>query len=172
MNELHLTKRQTVKLFKPITLLFFLFSLSFSYAAVSPGAVHSPTSGFAKIKAKDLEKITGKKLTLLQKIEFKFLQKKLKKFSGEEMTGQQRKQAKASMFLGIGSLLLLLFSSALSAISLLCIPAAILAIIFGAKSLKGNSNAQGIVGIVTGGVTLVFIILAVVLIALIFASWG
>lgn len=171
MNELHLTKRQTVKIFKPITLLFFLFSLSFSYAAVSPG-VASPKPDFTRIKAKDIEKISGKKLTFLQKIGLKIFQKKLSKFNIGEMTEQQRKQAKASMFLGIGSLFLLLFSSALSAISLLCIPAAILAIIFGAKSLKGNSNAKGIVGIVTGGVTLVIIILAVLLIALLFASWG
>jgi hypothetical protein len=54
----------------------------------------------------------------------------------------------------------------------LCIPAAILAIVFGAKSLKGNSNAKGIVGIVTGGVTLLLLVIAIIVVLAFFASWG
>ena len=51
-------------------------------------------------------------------------------------------------------------------------PAAIIAVIFGAKSLKGNSNTQGIVGVVTGGVTLLLIIVAIIVVLAFFASWG
>jgi hypothetical protein len=55
---------------------------------------------------------------------------------------------------------------------LLCIPAAILAIVFGSKSLKGNSNTKGIIGVVTGGVTLAIILLAIIIVLAFFASWG
>jgi hypothetical protein len=46
-------------------------------------------------------------------------------------------------------------------VSILSIAAAILAIIFGKSSLKGNSNSKGIIGIVTGGVTLAVILIAI-----------
>ena len=170
MNELHLAKPSTVKLFKPIALLLPLFFFFNVDAAVVPNGTTPSKFDFTKIKVKDIEKITGKKMTLFQKIKLKIAQKVLNKLSDNEMTEKQRKQAEASLILGIGSLALLLLSGAVSIFGLLCIPAAILAIVFGSKSLKGNSNAKGIVGVVTGGVTLVIIVLAVILLAIFFAG--
>jgi hypothetical protein len=145
-----------------ITLLFIsLFSMQSFAALVPPAAVTPPSLDFAKMKAKEIEKLTGKKLNFLQKIELKLLQKKLgKKGGGDEITEKQKKKATLSMILGITSIVFLFIPY----IGILAIPMAILAIIFGASSLKGNSNAKSIVGIVTGGVTLFLFVLAVAVI--------
>ena len=58
MNELHLAKLETVRIFKPITLLILLIFSSYSYGAVTPGPVASPID-LRKIKIKDVEKLTG-----------------------------------------------------------------------------------------------------------------
>jgi hypothetical protein len=169
VNELHLVKPSTVKMIKPIALLLTLFFSFYADAAVVPATSAPPKFDFTKIKAKDIERITGKKLTFFQKIKWKIAQVALKKIKGE-ITEKQKKQAELSMILGISSIGILLLSGAIPFIGLLCIPAAILAIIFGAKSLKGNSNTKGIVGVVTGGATLLLIVLAVILLAIFFAG--
>jgi hypothetical protein len=172
MNELHLEKPSTVKMIKPIVLLLTLFFSFYADAAVAPDAVVPPKLDFTKIKAKDIERITGKKLTLFQKVEIKIAQKLLRKLSDDEMTDKQKQQAETSLILGTGSLALLLLSGVIPIFGLLCIPAAILAIVFGSKSLKGNSNTKGIIGVVTGGVTLAIILLAIIIVLAFFASWG
>jgi hypothetical protein len=82
------------------------------------------------------------------------------------MTATQKKQARVSMTLGFLGLALLLLSEGVTigALGLLCIPASILGIIFGAKSLKGNNNTEGIMGVVSGGVTIGIIVLAIIVI--------
>jgi hypothetical protein len=159
-----------VSIFKPITLLFFLLFASYSYAAVTPGP--APQFDLKKIKIREVESLTGKKLTLFQKIKFKLLQKALVKPDKGEMTEKQQKQATASLILGTASIALLVLSLIpfIGFLGIFAIPAAILAIIFGAKSLNGNSNTRGIIGVVTGGLTLSLIILAVILLALILSS--
>lgn len=172
MNELHLDKPSTVKVIKPIVLLLTLFFSFYADAAVAPNAVVPPKLDFTKIKAKDIERITGKKLTLFQKVELKIAQKLLRKWSDDELTDKQKKQAQASLLLGIGSVALLLLSGVISIFGLLCIPAAVLALVFGIKSLKGNSNTKGIIGVVTGGATLAIFLLAIIIVLAFFASWG
>lgn len=156
---------------KPIVLLVSLFFSFCADAAVVPNGATPPKFDLTRIKAKDLERITGKKLTFFQKIKLKIAQAALRKFSGE-LTEKQKKQAETSMILGIGSIVILLLSGVLPFAGLLCIPAAILAIVFGAQSLKGNSNTKGIVGVVTGGITLAIIVLAIIILTAIIASWG
>jgi hypothetical protein len=162
-----------VKAIKAGTLLFFLFFVSFSYAAVTPGPASLKTD-LRKIKVKDVEKLTGKKLSFFQKIKLKIILAAANKLKDGELTEKQERQATASMALGIGSLALMFLSMIpfISFIGILCIPAAILAIIFGARSLKGNSNSKGIVGVVTGGVTLLIIAVAIILLAILFAGFG
>jgi hypothetical protein len=171
VNELHLIKPYVVRRFKPIVLLLSLFFYLNAGAAVVPNGATPPKFDFTKIKAKDIEKLTGKKLTLFQKIKLKIAQVALRKMSGE-MTEKQKKQAEISMILGISSIVIMLLGGVLPFIGLFCIPAAILAVIFGAKSLKGNSNTKGVVGVVTGGVTLVIIVLAIIILAIVIAIWG
>lgn len=152
-----------------------LLFTSFSYAATVPETPKPFRFDIRSISIKSFEKITGKKLTLIQKIKFKIAQKIIQNKFKETITEKQEKEATASMALGIGSIVLLLISSigALGILGLFAIPAAILAVIFGIKSLKGNSNAKGIVGVATGGVTLLlFVIALVVVVALFSTGWA
>lgn len=171
MNELHLEKASTVKMIKPIVLLLTLFFSFYADAAVAPNAVAPPKFDFTKLKVKDIERISGKKLTLFQKVKIKIAQKFLQKLD-DELTEKQKQQAQSSLLLGIGSLALLLLSGVIPIFGLLCIPAAVLALVFGIKSLKGNSNTKGIIGVVTGGATLAIFILAIIIFLALFASWG
>ena len=173
MKELHLIKLKTVILLKPIALLFFSFFITYSYAAITPSSPQH-TIDFRKIKVKDVEKLAGKKLSFFQKIKLKILLAAAKKLSREEITEKQEKQATASMLLGLGIIVLMLLSALpfVGFISILCFPAAILAIIFGMKSLKGNSNTKGIIGLVSGGLVLLLAIVAIIIIAAAFASLG
>jgi hypothetical protein len=151
---------------KPALLLLMLFLSLYSNALIVPAAPAPTTFDLFKIKPSEVEKITGKKLTLLQKIKLTLAQKPLRNYGSEEMTATQKKQARVSMALGFLGLALLLLSVGVTirALGLLCIPASILAIIFGAKSLKGNNNTEGIMGVVSGGVTLGIIVLAIIVI--------
>jgi hypothetical protein len=156
---------------KTLMLLLTLAFAHLSFAAVTPGTVIDPAPAIEKIKAKDIEQLTGKKLTLLQKLQLKIVQNKLArktlKLGDEPMTPQQYKQAKWSLNLGIASIAFLF----VPVLGLLALPAAILAIIFGAKSLKGNSNSKGITGIVLGGLTVLLFLVAIIIIAAFLASW-
>jgi len=154
-------------------LLFFFLIFSFvSYASVSPGPVTSPQFDLRKIKIKDLEKLSNKKLTLLQKIKLKIVFKAFGKLENRAITEQQKKQANAAMILGIGSLVLLpLAFTSIGIIALLSIPAAIAAVILGRKSLKGNSNKQGKIGVITGAITLSAIVLYTLLVIIFFSGF-
>ena len=153
-------------------LLSLFFSLN-SHSLVTPRGDAPPKFDPFKIKPKEIEKITGKKLTLFQKIKLKLAQKVLKKYSEEEMTAKQKKQARLSMILGILGMafLFISLSPVLGYLGILAIPSAILAIIFGSQSLKGNSNSEGMLGVITGGVTLALIIIAVIVVAIAFSGF-
>lgn len=112
---------------------------------------------------RDIEKLTGRKMSLWQKLEWKILKNKVVKAfkKGDELTEKQQKQATASLILGLASFLLLFVPY----LALLSIPLAIFAIILGIKSLKGNSNVKGIIGVVAGGFTILLFLLAVALLA-------
>jgi hypothetical protein len=164
-----------MKLARTLSLLIFSFCLLSTQAAESPKPVPSPKFNLTKAGITEVERVMGKKMTLLQKIQFKLLQYKLRKMSKDEpMTEKQKKQAQASMILGIGSFVFLFLASVavVGFLGIFSIPAAILAVILGAKSLKGNSNTKGIIGVVFGALTLFLFLLAVILLAIIFAGFS
>jgi len=72
------------------------------------------------------------------------------------------------MILGIAGLILLFLPNILAIAG---IGLGIAAFILGIKSLKGNSNTPGIVGLVAGSLTLLLTILAVVIAAAFLAGW-
>jgi hypothetical protein len=154
-------------------LLLSLFFTVSSNAIVTPNLPPAPTFEPFKIKPKDVEKITGKKLGLFQKMKLTLAQKILKKYSNDEMTTKQKKQARTSMILGILGLAFLFISLSpfVGFMGILSIPLAILAIIFGSKSLKGNSNSEGKIGVITGAATLGLIIVAVIVAAIAFSGF-
>ena len=145
-----------------LLMLGLLFSFHSIGAAIPEVSVDPKPREWKKINARTIESMTGKKLTLLDRVKLTLLKWKLSKFSeDEEMTEKQKKQATASMILGIASFGLMWIPY----VGILSIPAAILAIIFGAKSLKGNSNTKGIIGLAFGSATIVVILLAIIIIA-------
>ena len=158
---------------RSIVLLFSLLFCLNSHAIVAPNTTPVPKFDPFKIKPKDIEKITGNKLTLFQKIKLKLAQTLLKKYSDGEITAKQQKQARVSMILGIMGLAFLFISLSpfLGFLGILSIPSAILAIIFGSKSLKGNSNSEGMIGVISGGATIALIIIAVIVIAIAFSGF-
>jgi len=158
---------------KSMMLLFSLFFCLNSHALVTPNSAIPPTFDRFKIKPKDIEKTTGEKLTLFQKIKFKLAEKILRKYSDDEITAKQQRQGRVSMVLGIMGLAFLFVSLSpfLGFLGILAIPSAILAIVFGSKSLKGNSNSEGMVGVITGGATIGLIIIAVLVVAIAFSGF-
>ena len=121
-----------------------------------------------KIKTKEIERLTGKKLNFFEKLQLKILQKKLKNFEKGEPTEKQKKQGTLSMLCGFVSFILLFISP----LVLLAIPLGVLALVFGIQSLKGNSNAKAILGVVTGGLSLLLILVALILVAALLAGGG
>jgi len=75
--------------------------------------------------------------------------------------------------LGISSIVLLLISSIaiIGFLGILSVPAAVLALVFGIKSLNGNSNTKGIIGVVTGGVTIGLILIALIFLLIFFSGF-
>lgn len=110
------------------------------------------------------------KVTLLQKAKMKLLQFCQTKglLVEGEMTPKQKRQAKWSLILGLGSIVLLVIPYA----GLLAIPAAITGLILGIKSIEGNSNTNGIIGIIASGLTLLLLLVAIVLVATLLANWN
>lgn len=104
-----------------------------------------------------------RKPTLLQKAVLSFARWKLKKKSGT-FTAKQKDWAVTSFVLGLCSFGLIFLGAGLA---LLAIPAAVLAIVFGTKSLKGNANTLGILGVILGGLFLALMIALIIALILI-----
>ena len=146
-----------------------LFLLSFITLSIVSGAATAPTNNDPRpkfslkhITSKNIEKYTGKKLTIPQKIQLLLLKWKLKNYVEDDpMTEKQKDQATTSMIMGIASFAFLF----LPIVVYLSIPLAILAIIFGIKSLKGNSNTKGIVGVSFGAATILLLLIVIAVVA-------
>lgn len=153
-----------------------LFSL-LSYAAITPSDPVPAKGNFQKVTVKEVERLTGKKLNFFQKLQLRLVQskpiKKLLRLGDEPMTERQKKWAEWSLILGLSSIALFFvaFIPYVSILALLMIPASILAVIFGIKSLKGNSNTKGIIGIVTGGSVILITVIGIIWLLSSF-SWG
>lgn len=112
-----------------------------------------------RLTFRDLNRLTSKKLTLKQKLQVLLLQYRLR-HPKKAITEKQGRQATISMILGILSLVLLF-----TPVGIVAIPAAILGLTLGIISLQGNSNPKGLVGVITSGLTLVLLLIAVIVVA-------
>lgn len=157
-----------------ILLLVCIISPAFAYAATVP--VNDPVPAkqvtFRNLTSADVERLTGRKLNFFQKIKLRWIQRKLMKFDEGTITEKQKRQAKASMILGISSLGLMVLPALVAATALawIAIPAAILAIILGAKSLRGNKNRQGKIGVITGSITIIILLIVIAVLASAFSG--
>jgi hypothetical protein len=170
-------KTKTMRLTALLTLLFALLFQTAGAATypVAPKKLKTapPTEILQKIahlKPAEIEKLTGKKLTLVEKVKLKILQKRIKYgvYEEEPMTERQRKQGRWSMILGLVSIGVLFIPT----VGLLAIPAAVVGLVLGIKSLKGNSNTNGMIGVIASSLTLLLIVLGLILIAALFNDWN
>lgn len=163
---------------KLLLLIFPLLIISNAFAFISP-SIHSTADNsgnktviekILSLTPKQFEQLTGKHLTLKEKIAVKLLKwkfKKQEKRNFAEGDGKYEKMARASMIFGIASLICLFIPYAV----FISIPAAILAIVLGSVSIKkAGKTTNSILGIVFGSVTLALILLAFIIVAALFAG--
>jgi hypothetical protein len=113
--------------------------------------------------------LKGRLMTIIQK------SRVLKKLAGiDEPTERQRKLGRLSLiFGGIALILLVIPYAALAlpaAIGVLSVPSAIAGMVLGIKSVRGNSNLPGLLGLILSASLLLLMILAVIFLALFFST--
>lgn len=121
-----------------------------------------------KFNARDERGLRGKRPGLKQRIALWVLRSKMRKWEGGEITEKQRKQAKWALTLGIACFVL----PFIPVLGIFAIPAAVVGLVLGIQSVKGNSNSKGIIGIVLCGTFLLLLIAAIVVLVSLFASFG
>lgn len=140
--------------------------------AVTPVTVAISTSHEGMIKPSGLRGklgLKGKLMSLMLKSRI------LKKLAGiDEPTERQKKSGRLSLiFASIAVVLLVIPYVALglpAAIGVLTVPAAITGLVLGIKSVRGNTNVPGLIGLIISGSLLVLLILAVIFLALFFSQ--
>jgi len=132
----------------------------------------SPTPALLNLstaKAKDIEKLLGRKLKLKEKLAIKVFQWKYKKGLTIKKVENPGKKGKTAMILGIIGIAALFIPY----LTIAAIPCAILAIVFGSKAKKADpSDGQAKAGVILGIVTLGIVALALILVIAILASGG
>jgi uncharacterized protein involved in cysteine biosynthesis len=120
------------------------------------------------LSPKKYQQLTGKKLSLKQRIGLKFFQWTESKhlITPGEPTEKQSKYGKLSLILGLSSVVLLI----IPVVNFFAVPAAVAGLIFGVKSLKGNNNTNGILGVVFSGLTLFLLLLIIIVIMIVLSS--
>lgn len=145
-----------------ILLLFLLFFFVRTTASVPPYSIADKPG---KQTSAGFRRLPGKGIKLFQKVR-SILKNKLSDRGDRIVTPKQRKQARWSLILGIGSIVLLFTPAAL-----LALPAAVMGLILGIKSVDGNANSEGIIGIITSSVTLLLFLLVIAFVILLIGFW-
>ena len=120
------------------------------------------------MKVKDIEKITGKKLDLKERIAFKVFQWKLKnKFAHEK--DDKTDKGKTAMILGIIGI----SSFWIPYVDIASIPCTVLALVFGYQAKKINpDDSKAKTAIVLGWITVGLYVLITALVIAILATWS
>ncbi len=150
---------------------------SISPSSVTPSGrmtIESPAPSpalatFATMKMRDIEKMAGRKFTLKEKLAIKFYQWKLRKQSLLPKGKEKGNLGQAALILGIVGLVTLVIPYA----SIVSIPCIILALVFGYQARKANpQDRKAKTAIILGWIGVGLIVLAVVLLIAILASWS
>ena len=152
----------------------FAATVSFSFENVKPAAGFSDTnlSLINHLSVKEIEKLAGRKLSFKEKIAVKIYKQNPSLYHQYADSTEEKKLEKKALWskwLGIGSLIGLF----IPAVGVLSLPAAIIAIVFGASTkdkVKNKRNARQ--GITFGIITLAIILLLVALVVVIVSAWG
>jgi hypothetical protein len=118
----------------------------------------------------------NRKLSLREKLMLRILEWKAKWNAGalDEPTAKQKKLGRLSFILALAAVLFLVFPYAALAISsifgIAAVPLAIAGLILGIKSVEGNTNALGLIGLILSATLLLVMILVVVFLAIFFSE--
>ena len=158
--------------------LFFCVFLSFALPAFSatapadgvnvtlipPGAVYKK---LISMKPRDIQKMTGKKMSLKEKVAFGILKVKLKK-----QYNNKSSQGQTALIFGIAGLALFVVGLFVPYVILGALIAAIVAIVVGSSAKKKNpDDTKAHAGKLLGWITLGLIALLLVLAAIVAAAW-
>jgi hypothetical protein len=124
-----------------------------------PGLKGVTLTQLLELSPREYEKASGQKLKLKEKIVYKVVKWKLKKKMRPEHSEKQRTLGVLSLVSGLLAVALIFVPSAIGILGILF---AIAALVLGIKSLKGNSNAPGLIGLILGSAVLFIFILAVI----------
>jgi hypothetical protein len=151
-----------------LLLLLVLFGLTPYMVPEASAAFHPATEGHTyhplkSVTPKTYRQLTGRKMSLKDRIGLAILKWKSKlSIEDGEPTQKQLKQGRLSLIFGASAILL----AFIPYVGIVSIPLAVAGLILGIKSLKGNSNTPGILGVVFSGLVLFIIVLAVILIGI------
>lgn len=129
-----------------------------------PGLKGVTFTQLIELSPREYEKATGRKLKFKEKIVYKIVKWKLKKKMRSEPTEKQKTLGLLSLAFGVLAIALIFVPTA---VGLLGILFAIAGFVLGLKSLKGNSNAPGLIGLILSSAVLLLLIIAVIIVA----SW-
>jgi hypothetical protein len=129
-----------------------------------PGLKGITFTQLLELSPREYERATGHKLKFREKIVYKVVKWKLKKKMRSEPTEKQKTLGLLSLGFGVLAIALVFVPSA---IGLLGVLFAIAGFVLGLKSLKGNSNAPGLIGLILSSAVLLLLIIAVIIVA----SW-
>lgn len=136
--------------------------------ATDPPKTAIPLDKIASMKTREAEKILGRRMTLKEKISFKITQYKIKKALKNKERGKASK-GQTAFILSLISLCILFIPY----LAIASIPLAIVGIVMGAQAKKENPNdKKAQTAIILGIITLGLIVLAIIFIIAVFASWG
>ncbi len=159
-----------ISFFKSLFLFFGLLWCLPSFPSTSPVDAANAMSGtefytkFASMKIRDIEKLTGKKMRLRERVAFGVWKHKMKKQEKGSSTG------KASLIFGISGLILVVAGLFIPYVILAALAASIIAIVMGSDAIRKNPDDRKartgkLLGWVALGVICLVLILALIYIA-------
>ena len=137
-----------------------------SHASIDPTTRSISLKEFVKLTPREYQKRTGKKLRLKEKIGLKILQWKVKRQMNDQATPEQIRLGRLSLI--FGALALVLIFVPIGIIAIVGLGCAIAGLVLGIKSINGNSNVMGILGVVFSGLVLLLLLIAIAIVA----AWG
>jgi cytochrome c-type biogenesis protein CcmH/NrfG len=148
-------------------------SASIPALEANPTPVENLYKKIASLKIKDIQKLTGKKFTLKEKIAILILKHKIKRQQKRAAREEKKSEGQTAFTFGIIALVLLIAGLFLPYVILGSLIAAIIAIVTGSMAKKKDPNdRKAHAGKLMGWITLGLIALLLALAVALLAAWG
>ena len=136
-------------------------------AAFRPAPKSQSYDFLKSVTPKTYRQLTGRKMSLKDRIGLAILKWKSKwSIEDGQPTPKQLKQGRLSLIFGASAIVL----AFIPVVGIVSIPLAVAGLVLGIKSLKGNSNTPGILGVVFSSLILFIIVLAVIIVGIALAG--